>query len=160
MGNLIEFIFSNFFIVIMMIAGLMGFFRNSKQEEQHPERPIPRPAPASPPQQTQSGRQRKEETIVSSESIKEQQNKQIDRLAKHLHTAKTTGDTDSRLTDTLESPLREPGKGLTKQQEETRSSIKRNLNRKGLVNGIVMSEVLGPPRAKRPYRSVLSQRKY
>ncbi|MFC2948391.1 hypothetical protein [Virgibacillus sediminis] len=161
MGNLIEFIFGNFFLIIMVIAGLMGFLRNNKQEEEQSprERPVSRPAPRQPAPQRQSGeRKSKEKNVVIAESIEDQQNKQMDRLADRLH-AHTSSNTDFRGAETLENPLREPEKGLTKKQEETRSDIKRNLSKKGLINGIVMSEVLGPPRSKKPYRSVLTQRR-
>jgi len=36
--------------------------------------------------------------------------------------------------------------------------VQNNLNRKGVVDGVIMSEVLGSPRARKPFRSVVAKR--
>lgn len=50
-------------------------------------------------------------------------------------------------------------KGLSAEQKQFKRRVRGNLNEKGLVNGIVMSEVLGKPRAMKPYKSVISKRR-
>lgn len=46
-----------------------------------------------------------------------------------------------------------------KNKMQFKRDVKSGLNREGLINGIIMSEVLGSPRARKPYRSVVSERK-
>ncbi len=44
-------------------------------------------------------------------------------------------------------------------KREMKRRVSGNLDGKGLVNGIIMSEVLGSPRAKQPYRSIVQKKK-
>ncbi|GGA68667.1 hypothetical protein [Ornithinibacillus halotolerans] len=48
---------------------------------------------------------------------------------------------------------------LNEKQEAFKKDVQTGLTYKGLVQGVIMSEVLGPPRARKPYRSVIQERK-
>jgi hypothetical protein len=45
-------------------------------------------------------------------------------------------------------------------QIQFKKDVKAGLNREGLIRGIIMSEVLGPPRARKPYQNIITERKH
>lgn len=175
-------IFDNLFIVMIIISGIVAFLGDSKkkQEEQKKKQSAPPNKPAQPRQrqrraaeetisrqQTQRKREqpRAERKIYREEarpemtnrSIEEQQQEQMERLANRYQTA-SQGDIEN-LDHTFKDLIVErkeekanPGK------REMQKRVSQNLDGKGLVNGIIMAEVLGSPRAKKPYKSILQKR--
>ncbi|GAB3050829.1 hypothetical protein [Virgibacillus ainsalahensis] len=172
MQGLFEFIANNFFLVIIIIAGILGFFRNNaaQQQEQNRKaqppgnrnnvpRPTPYPSGGNESQQESRTAEQPSQRSISTTSVEEQQNEQMDRLARKLRTD-SKQEMEKLPHDAIrENTSLERSKDLSKNQEEVKSQIKDNLDRKGLVNGIIMSEVLGPPRAKKPYQSVLAKKR-
>ncbi|UJL44878.1 hypothetical protein KFZ58_10600 [Virgibacillus sp. NKC19-16] len=157
MESLIQLIMDNLFIVIIIIAGIIGFVRNSsaeqEQEKRQTNRPRPRPNPSgggNQPQQQRRNHESQSNQPVPT-SIEEQQSEQLGRLANQLRTE--TKDAMEKLPHDgiIGNTLREPNKENSGNQENLKRQIKRNLGKTGLVNGIIMSEVLGSPRAKKPY---------
>ncbi|WP_010650932.1 hypothetical protein [Oceanobacillus massiliensis] len=57
-----------------------------------------------------------------------------------------------------ESNLKEPTRESVIHKEKMKRQVVDNISAKGLVNGVMMSEILGAPRAKKPYRSILQDR--
>ncbi|GGP12660.1 hypothetical protein [Oceanobacillus neutriphilus] len=177
-----DWIFDNLFLVIIIISGLITFLGDSKrrQEEQKKKQSTPpqnqtqtrqrqqrSPQEMRTRQQTQRKREqpRAERQVyregarpdISAGSIEEQQKKQMERLANRYQTSsQDLENAEQKFKDLMVNRNVEevnPGK------REMKRRISGNLDGKGLVNGIIMAEVLGSPRAKQPYRSIVQKRK-
>lgn len=166
-------IFDNLFIIIIIISGIIGFFNNSnekqKQQEkekkkappQRPRRTVPERTPERKPQPVAEQRVYREERsrdTVSTASIAEQQKQQMEKLASKYSAISNSKIEDLKSQTNSGSILLEPEKETSKKQERLKKQVVGNLGAKGLVNGIIMSEILGPPRAKKSYKSVLDDR--
>lgn len=174
MEALLELIFGNFFIVLLIIVGILGFLRDNaakqKEEERRrrnrPTRPAPQTSRAPQPSRTDSGTSGRTvlETVrdtISNTTIEDQQKEQMDKLASRFNT-KTNEAIDEVREDisTTKSVLLERDKTeLSKEQKQIKRGVTQSLEGKGLINGIIMAEVLGPARARKPYRSVVAERK-
>jgi hypothetical protein len=165
-----EWIFDNLFIIIIIVSGLIGFFKNNETEEKKKETTKPVPpmssrVPNTPPpvRREQPRAERKvyregpKKPTISTASIEEQQKAQMERLAGKY----------GAITDSLEdltgqfsggSSLREQTEDSTVKRENLKKQVSTNLGAQGLVNGIIMSEVLGAPRAKKPFKTILQDR--
>ncbi|WP_156291107.1 hypothetical protein [Oceanobacillus salinisoli] len=167
MEGFLEAIFSNFFLILIILSGIIGFFRNNANNarEEQKEKQLNRPKPASTPPShkkrpenpSRTGNRPDPATTVSMEK---QQQEQMERLADQLKT--TTRDTIKNISEqynTSEETILQPKNNLTKEQAQLKKEINTSLNQKGLIQGIIMSEVLGAPRGRKPYRSVIEERK-
>lgn len=165
--DLIEGLFSNFYIVIVIIAGIIGLFKSNTEKQKQEQRKTqtnPRPT-ATPsganqrkPERVRATRAEQQQTI-SMKTIEEQQEEQMKRLAgKYNANAKQAVDT-SHTAFKGENSLREPEKHTSENHNQLKKQMRNNLGRKGLINGIIMAEVIGSPRAKKPYRSVIDERR-
>ncbi|GIP61603.1 hypothetical protein J32TS6_01580 [Virgibacillus pantothenticus] len=164
MEELFEAIFGNAFIIFAVIAGIIGFFKDSfssdKEEKSKHSKPTNRPVPPFGGETVKKPsnpmkRQERARDSFSTASASEQKQQQMEQLAEQIGT-------------NLQAPLKEfqqQAKSIqNKRDDETKhlhkQKLKRqvanNLTQEGLVNGIIMAEVLGKPRAKNPYRSILS----
>ncbi|WP_152656252.1 hypothetical protein [Oceanobacillus sp. CFH 90083] len=176
-----DWIFENLFLVIIIISGLIAFLGDSKkkQEEQKKKQSTPpnnptqarqRQQPAAQRTRQQSTRTREqpraerrvyregERPDISAGSMEEQQKKQMERLADRYRTSsqKDMENVEQRFKDLMIDRKGEednPGKA------EMKKRVSGNLDGRGLVNGIIMAEVLGSPRAKKPYQSIIQRRK-
>lgn len=162
-----EWIFDNFFIVIIIISAILGFFKNNDEQnkKQEKKKPVPsRPRTVQPERKRQPRaeskvfREEPREKRLTISSVEEQQKAQIERLA-----SKYKGKVASEIDDfgkqvITESLLNEPEKDPSVNREKMKKQVVSNLSAKGLVNGIIMSEVLGPPRAKKSYQNILKDR--
>ena len=184
MDGLIDFLPIIAIIVFGIIRAMGGA---NEQEQQKPNRPnVPRPntTPSegqNNPKRTvyrtsesdvHKGKESKEhprQTVYTSTPtnvyVEEQQKQQVERLKKQLN----AGTND--LTDSLSGQDLSIGPAIqdaikhhslhdkNEKKERFKKDVKTSLNYKGLVNGIIMSEVLGSPRARKPYRSVTAERR-
>ncbi|HLR03847.1 MAG TPA: hypothetical protein VK111_13970 [Virgibacillus sp.] len=167
-----DFIAENFIIIVIIIGGLLSLLKNKSisDDDEHQQTGN---RTASQPQKsghTPSRRSGAAETSVDqaqsssydSVSIGEQQQKQMEELRKRMGssskaviTEEGQGSHEAGLHKTLRSPeIQSPY-----HHSEFKKEIKSKLNQKGLIDSIVMAEILGPPRAKKPYRSIINNRK-
>ncbi|MFC0299766.1 hypothetical protein ACFFIS_02860 [Virgibacillus soli] len=182
MADLFEFIAQNFVLIIIIVGGILKVLKessSSKQKEettgrqQRPANPS-RPRPVSPvPTQaqrvpTKPVKQEQKQT-VQTVSIEEQQQQQLERLAGSMRTTvdlpmSEIGDIqDNSLESGIEHSAilleRKHNQANDYHHEKFKSQMKNQLNRNGLIEGIIMAEILGPPRAQKPYRPVTEERK-
>lgn len=179
-------ILDNLYLVIIIVFGIISFLSNSgkKQEEQEKKQSRPPNNPtqtrqrqqrsssqgAGTQQQAQTQRKREqpraqrqvykegERPDISAGSIEEQQKKQMERMANRYQTSSQENleDVEQNFNDLkVDRKSEENAPGRT----EMKKRVSGNLDGKGLVNGIIMAEVLGSPRAKKPYRSIVQRRK-
>ncbi|GIO23096.1 hypothetical protein [Oceanobacillus sp. J11TS1] len=180
-----DWIFDNLFIIAIIISGIVAFLGDSKKKEDENRKKQSTPpnkqaqsrqrqqrSPQETRTRTRQPTQRNREQPraerhvyrernrpdISAGNIQEQQKEQMERLANRYQTA-SQGDSEN-IEHTFKDLIVErnaeeenPGK------QEMKKRVSQNLDGKGLVNGIIMAEVLGSPRAKKPYRSIVQRRK-
>ncbi|SET61424.1 hypothetical protein SAMN05216389_11732 [Oceanobacillus limi] len=175
MESLFDFLFSNIVFVVIVIGALMRLFRGNAeddggQQKRQPERtrqqtnPKPTATPSGGP--IQRNRQPKADYTTAetnpTHTLEEQQQQQLEKLAGRMNATidQSMDELSSNTTDHIGQSLQKPKKQpSSKKTENYRKQIKNNLSRDGLVNSVVMAEVLGPARARKPYRSVIQERK-
>lgn len=165
MEGLFEAIFSNGFIILAAIAGIIGFFKDSfskdtdKENERRtkPNKPVPPFGGGATKVGSQpTKRTEREGGSISAASASEQKQRQMDQLAEQMG-----ADLQEPIEDLVQQvqsvqSQRQVTEGHLQKQKMKRQ-VANNFTREGLINGIIMSEVLGKPRAKKPYRSVVSE---
>lgn len=170
MDELIDLIFSNPLFLILIIGGIISLFRGSSDQKNEQNQRTNRPKPV--PNQhtrTQPHRQRSEtrrvepkQEAVHSISIEDQREKQLEQLTSRLGSQAADSEhsglknrpkiADQKRTAEIQSLHNQ------KVKAEFKRKFKKNLSRSGLIDSVIMSEVLGAPRARKPYRSVVSKR--
>lgn len=137
--------------IIVAVVGLLFNRSKLKGQDQHPEHP--RPVQTAPIQEDEDQEWEEPaffEEIRSSGTLKE--------AADHLK-----GDSDfyqkqqeakAKLLELERKEKSHRRKAETLKREDSYDQGKPfiNLKEKDIINGIIMSEVLGPPRAKKPYK--------
>jgi hypothetical protein len=163
MDGLIEVIGFVAVIIFGILKSLGGNKTEQKDQQRKPNRPnqVPKPTP------TPSGG-RPKETVYQSNPAKvyaeEQQRQQMEKLASRMNTQVNVSVEDITQQDlSLGTAIRDEIKhrsldASNEKMEQFKKDVKTGLNSKGLVQGIIMSEVLGAPRARRPYRNVIAER--
>lgn len=173
MESFFDFIFGNLFFVIIIIAAIFNFFNKSKQEEAQ-ERSKEQAGPERESTRRPTLRERMEEALLDLEdewkstqetepvedkqatkmpSVEEQRQAQYERLRNQYQTA--TVDEDDYAAETRTMKTKEQEKEL----EKIKTTAHRKMTKKTLVDGVIMAEILGPPRALKPYESVIQERR-
>jgi len=167
MDGLIDLILENPFFLVILIGGIISLLKgkSEKPEENESTTNRPKPVQAKKPfeHSHQKTRTRSPEKVVSapisSKSIEELREEQMLRF-----TGQTDSEEDQRETETHRAfDVKEDKVSEVKFKNRNEKAFKRNFNksltRKGLVNSVIMAEVLGAPRARRPYQSVIAKRR-
>ncbi|RLL48043.1 hypothetical protein D8M04_01825 [Oceanobacillus piezotolerans] len=170
MEGLLDLIFENFFVILILLSGLLGLFgkneKDKKTDKPHPKRPSP--SNTTMEQKSQRKVQEPSSPIPTTISIEDQKKEQMERLASQLKTdvkasmeAINGREISNHSFDAFKGKeLQRKAEQLSEEQKKLKREIGNNLTKKGLVQGIIMSEVLGPPRARKPFRTVSDERKF
>ncbi|MFS0751402.1 hypothetical protein [Oceanobacillus sp. 1P07AA] len=163
-----DWIFENLFLIFIIISGIIAVLGDGKkknQEEQNKKTPPQKQSNSAPrTTQRQPRAERKvyteqERPTMSAGNIQEQQQEQMKRIAnKYSAQVQNVEDLEEKDTSTVLPATKDDNQGIS--QQEMKRRVTSNLSAEGLVNGIIMSEVLGSPRAKKPYRSVVRDRSH
>lgn len=189
METIIDFIFSNFIIVLIIIGGLAKLFGGDNQEQEKKQtnrtpRPVETRKQAPLPQgraEKPNKRQRAKSETSSSPmgdtgsigkaiSVEDQQQKQLEQLAGKIQT-ETIQNFEELPNQMNNEHFRSISSAITnsktaspaeqyhnKHKKEVKRQMKKRLSKEGLMESVIMAEVLGPPRARKPYKSVISER--
>lgn len=161
MEGLFEAILSNPFLILLILGGIFSFFKGNpeKSQQEQQQRPSGRPTQTH----TRTAQEKStpvhipQETNIDSLSIEEHRDEQMERLREQLNTG------EHRLPDISKSDSSAPkvvhSHETSYKYNEFKKDMKRNLTKQGLIDSIVMAEVLGPPRARKPYRNIINERK-
>ncbi|WP_047986326.1 hypothetical protein [Ornithinibacillus californiensis] len=164
MDGLIEVIGFAAVIIFGILKSLSGN-KTEQDQQRKPDRPnqVPKPTPTP-----SGGRSKPKQPVYESNPSKvyaeEQQRKQMEQLASRMNTQVnvSVGDIsqqDLSLGTAIQDEIKNHSLDATNENmEQFKKDVKTGLNSKGLVQGIIMSEVLGPPRARKPYRNVITER--
>lgn len=162
-------------IPLIAVAGwLFGLFKNEDAEKNEQPKRQENRGPAPRPQQANQD-SRKMETDMASSSNRgtkdnyERKKEQVSRLqdeAKKASQASTSSEAISGSEISMGSNARDPERRVQENTGNTKAkspdaafSVKKNMTKKGLAESVIMAEVLGSPRAVKPYRSIISERK-
>lgn len=170
MEDIIDLIAGNWFLIALIIGGIIKVLSGASEDhEEKRQKPVPRPRTQAPrPTPTPSGGGNRPNTVkpvpVQSVSIEEQQQKQLDQLAGKLLTDQKQTLTDMRDEDhhaqSIDHEIPKMKPNTNYEHVKYKKQIKGQLTRNGLIEGIIMSEVLGPPRARKPHhQSAITGRK-
>lgn len=140
-------------LLIMVGGGLLKAFNGDKDEEEIPKK-------QSRPSNTTEASDPVEKHVASvTEDHVEMSGHadQLERLRKDMNIQSKKGQSQknkkmsqqmrTRLNDQKRTTLR------TTKKRKTKLSIKKNISKEGLAESVIMAEVLGTPRAKKPYSS-------
>ncbi|MFG6114289.1 hypothetical protein ACGTN9_03795 [Halobacillus sp. MO56] len=177
MGNFIDFILNNIFLVAVFIGGIISWLNrmNGEQEEERPARQPSSPAPRTPsgPVRPKTERAEQAERTPGKAAGESKMERYYQEKQKHIKdiSARDIGDKGSG-SFTYETPNRNIHDALPGQMERTKPtqysknetapslSIKSNLNRKKIAESVMMAEILGPPRAHKPHRTFSKRNNY
>lgn len=145
MEAIFDTLFGNILVLLAIVGGVAGFIkdRNKKNDESSKRYPTTKPT------KTPSGGY---QVASDRRDIENQQGNIIDE--QNTHRSIENGKHDAIAENMLRKPPIESNRKSRMKRE-----IKQDLSKHGLVNNVIMSEVLGPPRAFKPYRSVTAERK-
>lgn len=155
MMQLVEFIFSNPIFIIMIFAAisLLTGKKKSEEQKQTPKKVERKPIHEKVPEL------KRQETIQHVEpeeqlTIGELRQKQLERLSTGIqggmdHEAEKIN--EKQQVKQVTDPQTKTHKTLKKRQ--LKKGLEGRLTQKGLVESVIMSEVLGPPRSMKRYQS-------
>lgn len=168
MEGLFEALLSNPFFILIILGGLMSFFRDKSKATDEEETTVSRPQPSrterqSQPKKVPLGRMSTEKEAteqMDTRSVTEHRDEQMERLMKQFNVEEdqVTEDSIENQAQSVRSLGKRTQVSETLKQKDFKKRMKDNTTKKGLLNGVIMAEVLGPPRAQKPYRSVIQDR--
>ncbi|TGB04263.1 hypothetical protein [Halobacillus salinus] len=162
MEGLIEFIFGNIFIIAIVVGGIISWFSrvmggdDERETTRMPSGPMQQPAD-TPPQKVESQPPR---SSSGEDRLRDYYEKKKDTLAKAKNEQEIGGGSS------YETPNQDIYTNPFEQEEQLQAERKKtqpvspvsqlnikDWDRKRLAEGVVMAEILGPPRAHKPHSS-------
>jgi hypothetical protein len=180
MDQLLELFFGNLIIIIAIVGGILGLFqkRQHEKEKQAPkrQRPYPTHSPTpsgkvNPEAQTASQSRPPVEEHHPIKQMKDRAESYYEKQQALLKEKKAKNNKNSRIQGAeisqggnIHDALKDSSDDTYKVNDKvdrrsTRIDITRNLNKNGLAESVIMAEVLGSPRALKPYRSIVNRNK-
>lgn len=153
-----EILLENPFILIALLAFISSFFKKKKGEQpENPNRP--------PQQRPQPQAERPAVEASIEEALKEEKRQQAERASRieeeyrrrkqQAEESMRTLQNQKRAAEKKVNSLREPAAKLVERpQTQKQTSGQFTPQKQALVDGVIWSEILGPPRAKNPHRSI------
>ena len=173
MDELINLVVKNPFILILIIGALYSLFKgkpkpetDNREQQQHQQREQRRQTIQNRKEQVQTSQRKEQKRSNQSKgqklgqlSIEEQRERQMKRLKSQMASPEHQSfkHKDNVAEKRREAEVQQLHNSL--EQQKFKRKVKSGLTKEGLLNSIVMAEVLGPPRAKKPYKSVIEERK-
>ncbi|REJ10623.1 hypothetical protein [Halobacillus trueperi] len=158
MGDLIELIFSNFLILAAIIGGIISWFSGMTKENENKQKPEKKTSPVPPayPSGPSPDLQEKEtKTTLGEDRLRDYYETKQKKLAE----AETARNEDPQGGEgeiyTFPDQVRKKQTTPSAQLNQNGPIIEktRKWDKKRLAEGILMAEVLGPPRARKPHSS-------
>ena len=172
MESFFEFIFANFFLVIIIVAAIINFLNRGRREENKQE-PAPKQQRRRPTiSDMRETYEQAKETIVETrqelekkaqpidQSVVDQRKEQYERLRSRYQPTLHTESKEQKKTMQLgmqSHSLHVEGEEV--EYPEIKVNLDKKLTSRGLIESVIMAEVLGPPRALSPYQNIVSKRK-
>ncbi|MCU9613921.1 hypothetical protein OEV98_10145 [Caldibacillus lycopersici] len=151
---MIEFLLNNPFLIVIIIGAITSFLGKSKQEKKgSATEPVKTFPPRTIQQETEQPLQKPsstEQPVVQKKTVVEVVQKEKKAVMTESHSGLQSQQTAK--TKALQKEMDHLQHVLTKKQATVATNIPtRNITKSNVVDGIIWSEILGPPRAKKPY---------
>jgi len=146
MEEIFELLFKNPFLLLLIIGYLTTVFRGKSDEQKEREK---QPKRTPPKQTTESSPKNPETDTVEMSSIEAQRKEQLERLQTQLETKMPSQDLNLNDYSTLGTTISDGESKQPVKQKMNKNKIQQRLNQRGLVESVIMAEVLGSPRAKK-----------
>ncbi len=161
MENILELIFSNFLVVAAVIGGLISFFTGLNKNKEGKGSPVSSPTTPSEPSASPERAEkpvfdRTDENIPNSqEHTRNYYDEKQKRQEELMEYQKNRGQYPIPSTQTGAGSMYDPNGIQVEYGKERKNAIRysRQWNKQKLADGIIMSEILGAPRAYKPHRS-------
>lgn len=140
---MIDTILSNLGILILIVGGLMSVFKRQSDGSESKRKPVKVPTQRN---MSPSSSSRKAESIPAQTMEHKEEKSLTGQLTSDLE--KRYEEIRGRKQEKEDIPV---PNNLSSTNKQKRRSKQKSFNRKKIVDGIIWSEVLGQPRAKRPY---------
>ena len=137
LDNLIELLLNNIVFVIIAIGGIVSFFKRMGNEEDQNKKP---------PQtrrQAGVGNKQQSESVSSANHTEESHGNNADRVSAYQEALERISDRDKPKYDLKVQ------RSVRKQRNQKHRSL--SLSKNDVRNGVLWSEILGPPRSKKPH---------
>lgn len=128
-------------ILFAIIVGIIGYVVKKKTEVQNREHSAPSRPNLSPNKPATSRNLERKNVIHDLKTTMEEAQPQVVETIEHALESKQ---------DMITHAINEKTEGLSNNLKENPKNL--DINENDLLKGIILSEVLGPPRAKRPYK--------
>lgn len=174
MEELISALLKNPFLVLLLLGGLFSMFKGKSGQDKE-EKQVPR-------RQRSDGQQRKRPTSISDTirktmktleqevqkseqpqkkpvqtmSVEEHRKEQLQRLSNQIASESSMHKESKSESQSIHSKTDK--QSVDQSHNEFKKVFKDNLTREGLTQSVIMAEVLGQPRSRQPYRSVVTNR--
>lgn len=170
MGELIDLILSNPLLIILIIGGLFSLLKRKTEQPESENEPSRRPMPAErrTPNERERARPSDRQTkpaepakeMVETLTIEEQHQQQLDELKERLVVDQRRSSNQTER-ESYVTRRRQRNNSVSKNENQTfKQRFKENVTPSGLINSVIMSEVIGPPRSMKPYESRPFKRKH
>src|SRR5699024_9085366 len=146
MEEIFELLFKNPFLLLLIIGYLTTVFRGKSDEQKEREK---QPKRTPPKKTTESSPKTPETHTVKMSSIEAQRKEQLERLQTQLETKMPSQDLNLNDYSTLGTTISDGESKQPVKQKMNKNKIQQRLNQRGLVESVIMAEVLGSPRAKK-----------
>ncbi|WP_079530315.1 hypothetical protein [Halobacillus hunanensis] len=160
MENILELIFSNFLVVAAVVGGIISFFTGLNKNKEGQGSPVSSPTTPSEPSASPKPAAKTLEGTGghlpnSQERTRDYYDEKQKRQEELLEYQKNRGQGSISSTQTESGSIYEPNGIQVEYGKERKNAIRysRQWNKQKLADGIIMSEILGAPRAYKPHRS-------
>lgn len=168
MGQLIDLFLENPLFIIILIGGIFSFLRGKSEKPEDENKPSttnqrPQRAESTLERTPRPARTRSSENQVqvpvSSKSVEEIREEQMARFTTKRESHEDDRGKDiPRIADSIgKEVVRE--KDFNHNKQAFKNDFNKSLTRKGLINSVIMAEVLGAPRARNSYQTVITKRR-
>ncbi|WP_058307410.1 hypothetical protein [Gracilibacillus massiliensis] len=156
-------LFSFIVPILAVVFWLFGLSKskeeeNKQQQSQKPKQPSTTTTETRQPEQTQTPSYQTMETMADSNqpTFSQQKEKQMEKLQEKIQRAESIRDQTQNNELGIHDAIKDgpaPKAYRKNNNGEISLSVKNNLTQKGIAQGIIMAEVLGPPRAYQKRKS-------
>src|SRR5690625_3961192 len=166
MNELIDLILSNPLFIIVLIGGIASLLKGKSEQAEKSESTTNKPKPrrvedlferAHHRERTRSTDKVSTEP-VSSKTIEELREEQMIRFVGQADADEDQHKSDKSISRSS-NRIKVENTNKNHKEQAFKQDFNKSLTRKGLVNSVIMAEVLGAPRARKPYQSVVTKRR-
>ncbi|WP_453994890.1 hypothetical protein [Bacillus nitroreducens] len=150
--GLIDFLMANAWLVIIIIGFILNTFRRFNSGESEPTTPVPMPKPFNPFDQDPKTEKDQHQVETKYENAELEQGEGTDSHLPNPFYDRFRELQEQGTYSETERKEEEPVLTVIKPTDSSERKAVKTFTKNKVVEGIIWSEILGPPRAKKPYQ--------